>query len=152
MHITKYQTADCKQITQLFYDTVHAVNSKDYSKAQLDVWATGKVDMALWDASFLKHYTLVAKQDGEIVGFGDMDGGYLDRLYVHKNYQGQGIATALTDALEQHAITTGQKRIVTHASITARPFFEGRGYCVCQEQQVKKSGVNLTNYIMQKLL
>ena len=27
--------------------------------------------------------------------------GYLDRLYVHKDYQGRGVATALCDALEQ---------------------------------------------------
>ena len=59
-----------------------------------------------------------------IVGFGDIDRtGYLDRLYVHAEYQGKGIATAICDWLEQTA--TG--RIMTHASITARTFLEKRG-------------------------
>ena len=34
---------------------------------------------------------MVAIQDGEIVGFGDMDSnGYLDRLYVHKDHEETG--------------------------------------------------------------
>ena len=45
---------------------------------------------------------------------------YLDRLYVHKDYQRRGIASAICDALE--ASMPG-KPITTHASITAKPFF-----------------------------
>ena len=45
MMIRKYQEKDCKELAKLFYDTVHFVNCKDYTKEQLDVWATGEVDM-----------------------------------------------------------------------------------------------------------
>lgn len=38
--------------------------------------------------------------------------------------------------------------IITHASITARPFFEKRGYRVVKEQQVERQGVFLTNFEM----
>lgn len=34
--------------------------------------------------------------------------------------------------------------------MTARPFFEKRGYRVEQEQQVVRRGVTLTNFIMKK--
>lgn len=43
-----------------------------------------------------------------------------------------------------------QRNIVTHASITARTFFEGRGYKVVKEQQVERKGIFLTNYVMIK--
>ena len=44
-------------------------------------------------------------------GFADMDAdGYLDRLYVHKDYQGRGVATALCDALEQAAQANKKRR------------------------------------------
>ena len=72
--------------------------------------------------------------------------GYLDRLYVHKDYQRQGIATALCDRLEQSV--SGD--IVTHASITSKPFFERRGYEMIKEQQVERNGVLLKNYVMIK--
>ena len=62
---------------------------------------------------------------GKIVGFEDMNGnGYLDRLYVHKDYQGQGVASAICDELERFA---AGKTITTHASITAKPFFHHSG-------------------------
>ena len=89
-----------------------------------------------------------AEMDGKIVGFGDMDEtGYLDRLYVHKDYQRRGVATAICDALEQR---TKAAEFTTHASITARPFFEKRGYTVAREQQVERRGVWLTNFVMKK--
>lgn len=88
MIIREYNAEDCAEITELFYNTVHTVNAKDYSKKQLDVWANGKADIEKWNKSLLEHYSLVAVEDGVIIGFGDIDKtGYLDRLYVHKDYQ-----------------------------------------------------------------
>lgn len=77
------------------------------------------------------------------------ESGYLDRLYVHKDYQRQGIATAICDALEG---ASSAEKFVTHASITAKPFFEQRGYMALKEQQVERRGVLLTNYVMEKKL
>lgn len=147
MIIREYQTEDCRELADLFYHTVHTVNAKDYTKEQLAAWATGRVDLDKWNQSFLKHYSLVAVRDKIIAGFGDIDkSGYLDRLYVHKDYQGEGIATAICDQLEQAVLG----KIVTHASITARPFFEKRGYRVVREQQIEREGVFLTNFVMEK--
>lgn len=147
MVIREYQAEDCKELMDLFYNTVHTVNAKDYTKEQLDVWATGQADLEKWNQSFQKHYSLVAVWDKVIAGFGDMDKtGYLDRLYVHKDYQRKGIATAICDQLERAA----SGKIITHASITARPFFEKRGYTVVREQQIEREGIALTNFVMEK--
>ena len=43
-----------------------------------------------------------------------------------------------------------QGNILVHASITARPFFEKRGYRVIKEQKVERQGVLLTNFVMEK--
>ncbi len=145
--IREYRPADCKELTELFYNTVHTVNAKDYTKEQLDAWATGQVDLEKWDRSLQEHFSIVAVDGDVIVGFGDIDRtGYLDRLFVHGEHQGKGIATAICDRLE--AAVPGN--IVTHASITARPFFEKRGYKVVKEQQVERRGVTLTNFVMEK--
>ena len=66
-------TLDCDQLARLFFQTVHSVNAKDYTKEQLDVWATGNVDLNRWDMSFKEHYTIIATDNSEIVGFGDID-------------------------------------------------------------------------------
>ena len=145
MYIREYEPADCSEIAALFYQTVHEVNKQDYTIEQLNAWAAGKVDLAAWNQSFLEHYTLVAVENGKIAGFGDIDEtGYLDRLYVHKEHQREGIAAALCSRLEAHV----QGNILTHASITARPFFQKRGYKVLKEQQVERQNVLLTNFVM----
>lgn len=147
MILRKYEPSDCPEMAELFYNTVHTVNAKDYTKEQLDAWASGTVDLDAWNRSFLEHETVVAVEDDRIVGFGDMDStGYLDRLYVHADAQKKGVAAAICDELER----TVKGKIVTHASITARPFFEKRGYIVIKEQQVERKGVLLTNFVMEK--
>lgn len=104
--------------------------------------------MEQWNSSFQKHISFVAVEDETIVGFGDIDStGYLDRLYVHKDFQRKGVATALCDVLEQ-AVSS---KITTHASITAKPFFENRGYRVITEQQLNRQNALLTNFIMEKI-
>lgn len=147
MEIRRYHESDCSLLAELFYNTVHNVNKKDYSKVQLDVWATGKVDLQIWNNSLQEHYTLVALIDGFIVGFGDIAfNGYLDRLFVHHEYQGRGIATKLCNRLEKLV----QGNITTFASVTAKSFFMHRGYKVIKEQQVERQGVLLKNYLMIK--
>lgn len=148
MIIRNYKPEDCKYLAGLFYDTVHSVNAKDYTKEQLNAWATGNVDFDKWNESLLEHISVVAVENDIIVGFGDMDQtGYLDRLYVHRDYQNRGIATAICDRLETAVLA---EKYVTHASITAKPFFEKRGYRIIKEQQVEREGIRLTNYIMVK--
>lgn len=106
------------------------------------------MDLNAWNASFLAHQTVVAETDGQIVGFGDMDSsGYLDRLYVRKDFQHCGVAAAICDVLERSSTAT---EFITHASVTARPFFEKRGYTVVKQQQVERRGVRLTNFVMRK--
>lgn len=153
MEIRKYQSKYCNEIAELFYNTVHTVNLQDYSKSQLDVWATGSVDLVEWDKSFSKNFTVVAIESGIIIGFGDIDStGYIDHLFVHKDYQRRGVATVITKALEAYAVEKNITILSTHASITAKPFFETRGYYVMAEQQVKRENQILTNYVMEKRL
>lgn len=163
IQIRNYKSEDCAAMAELFYHTVHTVNARDYTPQQLDAWASGEVDLAAWDQSFQEHMTVVAEADGKIVGFGDMDdSGYLDRLYVHQDWQGKGVASAICDILEKTAekdwedkrsglaADVGSFRFTTHASITAKPFFIRRGYQVIREQQVERKGVKLTNFVMEK--
>lgn len=51
MIIRKYRPSDCEHLAELFYQTVHAVNAKDYTKELLEVWATGCVDLEKWNQS-----------------------------------------------------------------------------------------------------
>ncbi len=148
MEIRRYTQEDCSEILELFYETVHNVNKRDYSQIQLDAWADGRADAQAWNLGLLKNTAYVAVENGRIVGFGDITAdGFLDRLYVHKDCQRHGIASAICDLLERAVYT---QKYVTHASVTARPFFEKRGYQVIRSQEVERKGILLKNYVMEK--
>ncbi|NTN16934.1 GNAT family N-acetyltransferase [Enterococcus faecium] len=57
------------------------------------------------------------------------------------------MATKIADELENHVLETGMQKITTHASITAKPFFEKRGYKVINEQTVELRGQLFTNFL-----
>jgi len=143
--IREFQSKDLDEIADLFYQTVHTINKKHYNQQQLNAWATGKIDRESWNKSLLENYSLVAVKNNKIVGFGDIStNAYLDRLYVHKDFQGIGIANTICDKLESH-----HKKITVNASITAKEFFEKRGYQSICKQTVVLSGITLINYKME---
>lgn len=96
MYLRRYKNEDLKELITLFKETVHTVNAKDYSPEEIKAWTFSKTDFSEWEQSLSKHYSFVAVENGVIVGFGDISPeGYLDRLFVHKNFQNRGIGTAL---------------------------------------------------------
>jgi putative acetyltransferase len=95
----------------------------------------------------------VAVVDELVVGVTDLEpSGHLDRMYVHPEHEGRGIASALLTCLEAAARRQGLTRLFTEASITAKPFFEKRGFKVLTAQVVEFRGENFTNYRMEKQL
>jgi len=153
MQVRKYHSEDLQIIANLFYDTIHSVNAVDYNEAQLDAWAPKDRDLFEWKNKFSNNYTVVAEKDGIIVGFGNVKGTeYFDCLYTHKDYQGIGVATLIADCIEKNFRDQGIQNITTDASITAKHFFEKRGYLAQQEQIVECRGQLFTNFKMQKIL
>jgi len=146
IRLRRYFDSDCEITAKLFYDTVHAVNARDYTEKQLSAWANGEDDLKKRHKDLTEQYTLIAEADGEIAGFGSIDKtGCLDMLYVHKDFQRLGIAAKLCDELEK-----GFEDITVYASITAKSFFEKRGYVVLKAQEVERRGVKLKNFVMKK--
>ena len=148
-------STDIPEAVALFHATVHAVNARDYSPAQLDAWMPADDEHRRRLAKKLESQLLFGvRENGVLVGFGSLDceGGELDMLYVSEIRQGLGIACALAAELEQEACTRGWRAIRTYASLTARPLFESRGYSVVRENIAVRRGVELKNFLMEKPL
>lgn len=155
MELKKYRPCYLSEMIKLFQDTVHFINSKDYTKQQTNAWAPKNTDTVKWNERFLNSYTIIAFQKGEIVGFGNIDNsGYLDMLYVHKNYQNQKIASVICDNLEKYFYSNifceKNSFITVHSSITAKGFFEKRKYMTLKKHKVTRKEQILVNYIMKK--
>lgn len=154
-YIREFKVGDELEIYQLFYDTVHHVNTRDYTEEQVNIWAPEKPDMTQWQTTLNENYTFVAisKENKAIIGFSDLEkNGYLNRGYVHKNFQGQGVGDALFKAIENKARELGLKKLFSDVSITAKPFIEKQGFIIEAEQTKKLGGITFTNYLMTKEL
>lgn len=158
MEIRPYRHEDAEGTYRLLYETVHEINKKDYTLKQLDAWAPEDFDLRLWDERLSSFYTLVAWQKDrkgweELLGFANInEKGYLDYMFVNKDKQNQKVATTLLNRLQEYALEQGISYIWAQVSVTARPFFERRGFYVEKEQTVECRGEKFLNYKMGRVL
>ena len=100
-----------------------------------------------------RNFTYVAAIEAAIVGFCEVESdGRIHTMYVHRDHQGQGVATALLERILQRAREMGLAALSTEASITARPFFERRGFTVVEPQTMTRRGQSFLNYRMTRTL
>lgn len=138
-------------ITQLFYNTIQSVCKKDYTREEVDDWSSRYLDTEKWMQRIDEQYFIVAILNGKTVGFASLaTDGYLDFLFVHKDYERQGIAFRLLKELEIRALEQENLIIYSDVSITARPFFERYGYKVEKQQLKKCRDKELINFRMSK--
>lgn len=156
IEISGFEPLYAEEIVALFYGTVHSVNAADYLPEQLAAWAPEALrqeKVEQWRVSLAENKTFVAWKDGKLAGFADLAAdGKLDRLYVHQDYQGQGIAGRLLREIEQEARRQKVVELKVEASITAKPFFEHCGFTVIEPQTIERRDVRLKNYRMAKAL
>lgn len=145
--------ADADRIADIFFDSVHSIDSSIYSEAEQQAWAPAPVDYEYWRRAVPLHETFVACIDGQVVGFIGLEPeGYIDWLYTEKCCQGQGVAGVLYSHLERLARDRGLLGLSVSASDVARAFFERRGFRVLTANRVKRRGITLRNWRMQKQL
>ena len=145
---------DIPEIKALFRETVLNVNIKHYTADEVADWAACGEKPGHWETLVNNlHFTIATNAQGSIVGFAAMrDDGYLHSLFVHKEWQGKGIARLLLEEAEAHARKAGIVELTSEVSITARPFFERHGYVVLKSQRRKAMKLCLTNFLMMKRL
>lgn len=144
---------DAAATLAVFRRAITVTAARDYTPEQVAAWAPEDIDPDAWAARRAAARTRVAVRDGAVVGFTDVDAaGYVDMLFVDPAAARQGVARALLDWAVRTALADGATELTTHASITARPFFEAHGFEVVAEQHPVRRGVTLTNYRMRRPL
>jgi putative acetyltransferase len=148
-----YLPADAPTLAEIFRVSIEELTGNDYDEAQQAAWIATADDEDAFGARLAQNLTLVATLAGSPVGFTSLKGtDHIDLLYVHPAAAGQGVATALIDALERLGQARGAKRLTVEASDTARPFFERRGYAAQRRGTVALGGEWLGNTAMEKRL
>ncbi len=151
MQIINYNKKYCKQIAELFTNTIHKVCIKDYTKEQLKAWANPNIDYKAWESRLDKTKPYLAIADDKLVGFTEFYDNYIDCFYVHHEYQGKGVGKMLINNILKIAKQKEQTFLKVDASITAKPFFEKFGFKEVKKNIVKRANVELVNFSMQRV-
>ena len=142
--------ADLQPLQQLYVETIVSVCKLHYNDEQIRVWTAGIENKKRWEDIFTQQKVLLAKHENTIVGFISLEKNYIDFLYVHKDYQRQGIAQFLYQEIENMAKKEGETLLHSEVSLTAKPFFEKMGFSVVKEQTIERDGICLINFKMKK--
>ena len=137
----------------MFVDTISTICKDDYSPDQIKAWTSSIENTHRWIDKLTSQYFLIAELDNKIVGFASLENNdYFDFLYVHKDYQRQGIADMLYSEIEKEAISRNATVLSSDVSKTARIFFEKKGFKTIASQTNIIKDVEIINYKMTKTL
>lgn len=143
--------ADTMALRELFAQSIEELTQDDYDEDQRAAWASAAEDAAGFAKRLAAATTLVVHVEGEHMGFASLkDNKILDMLFVHPHYAGEGVGTALCEALEKIAAARGAEALTVEASETAVLFFEARGYVPMKRNSFPIDDVWLTNTTMKK--
>jgi putative acetyltransferase len=145
--------ADTPVLAAIFTAAVEELTGDDYSSEQQEAWASVADDEEAFGKKLAGALTLIATLGNAPVGFASLRGkDHIDMVYVHPSAAGQGVASALCDALEKLAGGRGATSLTVDASDNAQDFFKKRGYVARQRNSITVNGEWLANTTMQKTL
>lgn len=153
MDIREHQPSDLAEISRLYFNTVRKVNARDYTPEQIQAWVPTIPDTTFWSERFKSRTVFVALQDDEIRGFAEFENtGHIDCFYVHHRYQRKSIGSALFNRIETETRRQGIRRLFAEVSLTARPFFESKGFIISDTRETLYHDVSFRLYLMEKYL
>ena len=151
MKIRRYEKGEEAEIWLIFYNTIHHINAHHYSPDQINAWAPEDLDEEIWTRKICDIAPYVAVSHGKIVGYADLQkSGYIDHFFCHHEHQRKGIGSYLFSFLDEEASRLGIIEMSADVSVTAKPFFESKGFVVVKEQLLNLRGQALVNYKMER--
>ncbi|MEY8706960.1 GNAT family N-acetyltransferase [Bacteroides faecichinchillae] len=146
--------SDIEILKELYKETVLTINIKDYSLEEVRDWASCGENIPHWIELINNLYFIIAlNETNQAIGFASLrKDGYLHSMFVHAKFQQKGVATFLLSEIEKYAINHQIEIITSEVSLTAKSFFESKGYYIQYEQKRLANQLCLTNFVMKKHL
>ena len=153
MFIRRYKRGEEKRLWEIFFNTIHKINIRDYNQAQIFAWAPPDLDNEIWKSKIESINPYVAVNDECIVGYADLqENGLIDHFFCDHRWQRKGVGSLLMRNIQEEAIKKGLRYLFSEVSITAKPFYSSHGFIVTKKHMLKIRGTRLINYRMEKQL
>ncbi|WP_287772231.1 GNAT family N-acetyltransferase [Burkholderia sp.] len=120
--------SDTQRIFEVHLDSVTRLCAADYSREQIASWLDGRTPAMYLDA--IRRNALWVADDGEVLGFAEMAGEELTKLFVRGDRARSGAGKALLETAVSGIARGGCGRAYLEATTNAVPFYERHGFVV----------------------
>lgn len=142
-----FRPLDAEKLAKLYVQSVKSVTSRYYTAQQLSAWlhsaptAQDLLNMVTSSCCLV----MADAQDNEVKGFGTIrrGDGYIQYLYVHPKYAGQGVGSEILKSLENSCVS---EMLTSRASERALSCFQRNGYVVQAKVYFQINSVWIHNY------
>ncbi len=148
LEISSAKLSDASRLLEIHTAAVHETAASYYPQNILDSWSPSSITEKRienaknhWIESS-ENKLLVARVDGEVIGFGMIDtSSVLQAVYVRPDYGRMGVGKKLLLALEKEAVGLGLTYLKADASINAEEFYTSNGFSILEYSTYRlKSG------------
>lgn len=126
MHIRRATPADSEAIYGVHRDSVEQLCGAHYEARQIAMWMDGREPAVYLDA--IDRGALWVADHCGIVGFVEIDGSELSKLFVAGAYSGRGIGTRLLGVALDAIATDDAEHAYLEATLSAVAFYEKHGF------------------------
>lgn len=151
MYIRKFRYSDAVELAKMHRSTIRAVNSKDYSKKQIEVWSSRSTAKRF--RTYAKDRLIfVALDKNNIIGFIEFKDNEVKALYVHKDYIRKNVGRRLLEKIEEIAYKNGIRKLKCMSTLTAKDFYLNQGFKIIRKTRFPIENQKLVVYEMEKQL
>jgi putative acetyltransferase len=126
VRIRRALPGDIDAIYRTHCDSVEKLCGGEYDARQIAMWMDGRSPAGYLDA-IARGELWVAELDG-IVGFAEIEGNEMSKLFVAGDHSGQQIGARLLDCALAAIAAGGASHARLEATLTAVPFYERQGF------------------------
>lgn len=130
--IRPFKEDDLPSVYELVQNTINISYRSDYSAEAIELFKEYHSRENILDNA-MNGYTVVAVEDGKIVGTGTLLETSIRRVFISPLRQRRGIGTLIIEELEKQARNNKIPTLELASAIGSRSFWESRGYTVQEE-------------------
>lgn len=121
------RAGDGQTLFDVTVQSVQALANNHYKSEQLAGWM-GDRTAEYYEEIIKKGRTVVAEENGEVLGFVDSDPGEVTRLFLLPEAAGRGLGKRLLEAGVEHATREYSGPIKIESTLNAQGFYERHGF------------------------
>jgi GNAT superfamily N-acetyltransferase len=148
--IRSFAPSDLKAVKSLIERTMDKNYKGLFSREVMEYFGQFHGDVNCLQVAIQGH-TIVAEQNGVVVGTGSLIEDYVLRVYVEPTLQKQGIGKLIMAALEKAAFEKGKKKVKLRATELSKKYYQRMGYVIVEKNlEGVENSKELVYYLMEK--